>query len=138
LRTAPVMDRNNAPLKQQRMLFKAGLGGRLGSGEQYFPIISIRDWVAAVTFAAEHDDLAGPINLCCPQVPTNAEFTRELAQLVKRPAVFGVPGSILRGVAGRMAPEVLGSVRAVPEALLQSGFSFADHDVREVLATAMS
>ncbi|MCZ4500107.1 MAG: hypothetical protein JWQ74_2662 [Marmoricola sp.] len=136
LRTSPVMDRHSAPLKQQLLLFKAGLGGKLGSGEQYFPIISTQDWVAAVTFLAEHDDVRGPVNLCCPKTPTNAEFTRELSRLVHRPAVARVPGFVLKQAAGKMAPEVLGSVRALPQVLTDSGFRFADADVTGVLASA--
>lgn len=136
LRTAPVMDRRNPPLQQQLLLFKAGLGGRLGSGRQYQPMISLPDWIAAVTFLAEHDEVAGPVNLCCPSTPTNAEFTRELAQLVHRPAVLAVPAAVLRPAAGRMAPELLGSMRTVPQALLDAGFRFADSDVAAVLGSA--
>jgi len=138
LRTAPVMDRRNPPLKQQLLLFKAGLGGRFGSGRQYQPMISLPDWIAAVTFLAEHDEVAGPVNLCCPTTPTNAEFTRALAQLVHRPAVLTVPAAVLRPAAGRMSPELLGSVRSVPQALLDAGFRFADRDVADVLASATS
>ncbi|MCW2755778.1 MAG: hypothetical protein JWQ32_3189 [Marmoricola sp.] len=136
LRTAPVLDRHHAPLKQQLLQFKAGLGGTMASGRQYFPIISSPDWIAAVTFLAEHDGASGPVNLCCPVTPTNAEYTRELAALVHRPAFFRVPASVLRPVAGRMAPEVLGSIRAVPEVLLEAGFRFADQQVSDVLRTA--
>jgi hypothetical protein len=136
LRTAPVMDRENPPLSLQLLLFKAGLGGRLGSGRQYLPMISLRDWVAAVTFLAEHDDVSGPVNLSCPEAPTNAEFTRALADLVHRPAFFRVPAAVLRPAAGRMAPEVLGSIRAVPEVLTDAGFRFADRGVADVLASA--
>jgi NAD dependent epimerase/dehydratase family enzyme len=136
LRTSPVLDRRNAPLKQLLLLFKTGLGGRIGSGEQYFPVISTRDWVAAVTYLGEHADVSGPVNLVCPVVPTNAEFTRELAALVRRPAFLPVPGAIIRPAAGRMSSELLGSIRAVPEVLLESGFRFADRDVAAVLRTA--
>ncbi|RNM14418.1 TIGR01777 family oxidoreductase [Nocardioides pocheonensis] len=136
LRTAPVMDRASAPLRQQLLQFKAGLGGRLGDGRQYLPMISLRDWLGAVTFVAEHDDIAGPVNLCCPQAPTNAEFTTELARLVHRPAVLRVPAAVLRPAAGRMAPELLGSVRAVPQVLIDAGFRFADPTVAGVLASA--
>ncbi|MET3963510.1 uncharacterized protein (TIGR01777 family) [Marmoricola sp. OAE513] len=138
LRTAPVLDRQSAPLKQLLLLFKAGLGGKLAGGDQYFPIISVRDWVAAVTYLAEHDDVSGPVNLCCPKTPTNGEFTEELARLVHRPAFLGVPGAVLRPAAGRMAPELLGSVRAVPAVLTDEGFRFADRDVAEVLRTAIA
>jgi NAD dependent epimerase/dehydratase family enzyme len=118
------------------LLFKAGLGGRFGNGRQYQPMISLRDWVAAVTFLAEHDDVSGPVNLCCTQTPTNAEFTRQLARLVHRPAFFTVPAAVLRPAAGRMAPELLGSVRAVPQVLADAGFAFADRTVGDVLASA--
>lgn len=136
LRTAPVMDRESAPLRQQLLQFKAGLGGRFGNGRQYLPMISLRDWLAAVTFVAEHDDVAGPVNLCCPQTPTNGEFTAELARLVRRPAVLHVPSAVLRPAAGRMAPELLGSVRAVPQVLIDADFRFADPSVAGVLASA--
>jgi uncharacterized protein len=136
LRTAPVMDDSTAPLRPLMLLFKTGLGGRIGNGQQYFPMISLQDWLAAVTYLAEHDDVSGPVNLCSPETPTNAEFTRALAALVHRPAVLPVPALLLRPAAGRMAPEVLGSVRAVPRALLDAGFRFADHTVTDVLASA--
>lgn len=138
LRTAPVLDRESAPLKQLQLLFKAGLGGKLGNGEQYFPVISLRDWVAAVTFLAEHDEVSGPANLCCPNVPTNAEFTRTLAHLLRRPSFATVPSIVLKQAAGRMAPEVLGSLRTVPEALQRAGFAFADTDIEAVLRAGLA
>lgn len=138
LRTSPVMDRANAPLRQQLLLFKAGLGGRLGNGRQYQPMISLRDWVGAVMFIAEHDDLAGPVNLCCPQTPTNAGFTQQLARLVRRPAAVPVPAAVLRPAAGRMSPELLGSIRAVPRVICDAGFRFADRTAAEVLASGLA
>ena len=80
LRTAPVMDRRSEPLKQLRLLFRAGLGGRLGDGSQHMPMISLRDWVGAAVHLAEHPEASGPFNLCCKQTPTNAEFTEALAE----------------------------------------------------------
>lgn len=136
LRTAPVLDRDSAPLKQQRLQFKAGLGGRIGSGRQYFPVISLRDWVGAVRFLAENE-VSGPVNLCCPVVPTNAEYTRALGELLHRPTVAAVPAFVVERVAGRMAPEVLGSLRTVPQALLDAGHTFADPDIEAVLRTAL-
>lgn len=138
LRTTPVMDRRSAPLKQLNLLFKAGLGGRLGSGQQFFPMISLRDWVGAATFLAEHDEVSGPVNICCARTPTNADFTRELARLLRRPALAPVPAVVLKQALGRLAPEVLGSIRAVPAVLLDAGFRFADPDVESVLLTGLS
>jgi uncharacterized protein (TIGR01777 family) len=137
LHTVPVMDRRSAPLKQLRLLFKTGLGGRIGSGQQYMPMISLPDWVAAVAFIAEHEELDGPVNLCCVSTPTNAQFTRELADLLGRPTLAPVPAIVLKQAAGKLAPELLGSIRAVPEKLLTAGFRFADPDVGSVLRTGL-
>ena len=69
LRTSPVMDRRSEPLRQLRLLFRLGLGARLGDGEQYMPMISLRDWVGGVAHLAEHDTARGPFNLSCPRDP---------------------------------------------------------------------
>lgn len=138
LRTSPAMDRRSEPLKAQRLLFKAGLGGRLGDGRQHMPMISTRDWVDAVAHLAERDTAEGPFNLCCERVPSNAEFTRELASLVKRPAFIGVPRFLLEPATGQLANELLGSVNAVPTALLASGFTFSDPDVSAVLREGLA
>lgn len=138
LRTAPVLDRRSSPLRQLRVLFKAGLGTRLGSGEQHFPVVSLPDWLAAAAFLAESQDLHGPFNLTCPRTPTNAEFTASLAAAVGRPSFLVAPAPVLRAAAGRLAPEVLGSVNARPDALTRAGFDFHDEDVDAVLATGLS
>lgn len=137
LRTAPVLDRASAPLQPLLPLFRLGLGTRLGDGRQYFPVISLRDWVGAVAFLAEHPSASGAFNLCCPQTPTNAEFTDALASAVSRPAFLKVPAPLIRRAAGAMAAEVLGSVNARPAALQQAGYEFRDHDVRDVLSAAL-
>ncbi len=137
LRTAPVMDGASPPLKQLKVAFRFGLGSKLGDGQQYFPMISLRDWVGAVTHLAGDDGASGPFNLCCPTTPTNAEFTEALADAVGRRAFLAAPKSVMRLVAGEMAPELLGSVNARPAALLDRGYVFADPDVRSLLATAL-
>ncbi len=136
LRTSPVMDRRSQPLGMLRLLFKAGLGGPLGSGQQHMPMISTRDWVDAVVHLAG-SEVSGPVNLCCAQTPTNADFTRTLATALHRPAFLTVPGPVLSRAAGPMAPELLGSVNAVPQVLLDSGYRFQDPDVTAVVAEAL-
>jgi uncharacterized protein len=138
LRTAPVMDRRSEPLKQLRLLFRAGLGGKLGDGRQRMPMVSLRDWVGATVHLAEHEDASGPFNLCCPQTPTNAEFTKALAGQLHRPSFATVPRFALKVGAGPMAPEVLGSLNVVPKALMASGYEFRDPDVDAVLRAALS
>jgi uncharacterized protein (TIGR01777 family) len=138
LRTAPVMDRRNPPLKQLRLLFLAGLGGRLGDGGQRMPMISLRDWVGAAVHLAEHETASGSFNLCCPRTPTNAEFTAALAGQLHRPTFATVPAFALRTAAGRMTPELLGSLNVVPAALEASGYDFRDRDVVAVVRAGLS
>ena len=138
LRTAPVMDRTSPPLKQLRLLFQLGGGARLGSGEQFMPMISLRDWVGAVSYLIESRDVSGAFNLCCPHTPTNAEFTQALASAVHRKAFLAVPSAVLNVAAGDLASELLGSINARPAALERAGYDFEDEDVREVLAAALA
>ncbi|WP_028651847.1 TIGR01777 family oxidoreductase [Nocardioides halotolerans] len=138
LRTAPVMDRRSEPLKQLRLLFRAGLGARLGDGRQRMPMISLRDWVGAAVHLAEHESASGAFNLCCVRTPTNAEFTKALAGLLHRPAFVTVPRFALKAGAGQMAPELLGSLNVVPAALLASGYEFHDPDVDAVLRAGLA
>ncbi len=138
LRTSPVATKANPLFRLQLPLFRLWLGTRLGSGRQYAPLISLRDWIGAVVHLANHPTAAGPFNLCCPITPTNAEFTRALADAVHRKAFLAVPAPILRVAAGPMAPEVLSSINLRPAALEAVGYEFQDHDVRDVLAAMLN
>ena len=137
LRTSPVMDSAAPPFKQLRLVFKAGLGARLGSGEQYMPMSSLRDWVGAVVHLAEHESASGPFNICLPTAPTNAEFTQALASAVRRRAFLAAPSFVIDKAGGAMSGEVLGSMRTRPKALEDAGFTFRDVDVRDVMATGL-
>lgn len=137
LRTAPVMDRDNPPLSLMAVAWKLGLGARVGDGRQRFPIVSLRDWAGAVAHLATRSSYSGPANICCPGTPTNAEFTEALADIQHRKALLRVPGLAVRRGAGRLAPEVLGSVRAEPRALLADGYSFRDAGLHAVLEAGL-
>lgn len=138
LRTAPVMAPGGEAMKVLVPMFKVALGARLGDGRQYFPVISLRDWVGATALLAEHDSASGPFNLCCPETPTNAEFTETFARLLGRPAPAFVPAPLLRLGAGPAAPELLRSLNLRPTALEALGYDFADRDVTSVLANGLS
>jgi uncharacterized protein (TIGR01777 family) len=138
LRTSPVMDRSAAPLKQLRLLTKLGLGARLGNGRQRMAMTSLRDWVGGVAHLVEHDEVSGPVNLCCPTTPTNAEFTEALAQTVDRKAFLVAPGFAVKIGAGPVAGEVLGSINLRPTVLEDSGYSFRDRTVHEVVRAALA
>jgi uncharacterized protein (TIGR01777 family) len=138
LRTSPVYDRRSQPLGALRLLFKAGLGGPLGDGSQYVPMISLRDWVDAVVHLAETEAAQGPFNLCCETAPTNQELTDELAHQVGRPAFFRVPAFVIKPAAGEMSNELLSSVNCVPAALAATGFTHRDPDVGAVLREGLN
>lgn len=105
-----------------RKVFRCGLGGRLGSGRQWMPWIHVDDVVRLLLWAVEHGQ--GVWNGVAPEQVTNAEFTRQLATAVHRPALFPVPAAVLKLLPGGMGSMFLDSVRAQPQAALQAGFSF--------------
>lgn len=114
--------------------FRLGLGGPLGSGDQWMPWVSLDDLLGAILHALHDDAVAGPVNVVAPGEVTNARFTRTLGRVLGRPTVFRVPGSVLRAVAGEMAKEMLlASVRARPEALEEAGFDFVHPTLEEAL-----
>jgi hypothetical protein len=135
LRFGVVLDRRAGALAQMLPIFRLGLGGRLGSGDQWMSWISLRDLVAATLFVLDIPSLQGAVNLTSPGPVTNAEFTRVLGRQLRKPAVFPVPGFALRIAFGRMADEaLLSSTRAVPRRLLDEGFQFAHTSIEGALA----
>lgn len=138
LRTAPVMDRRGLTLRLIRLVFLTGLGGPLGDGKQYFPLISLPDWVGAMTFLANRDESAGPYNLSIPNPCTNAEFTAALGARLHRPTRLRVPATPIRIAAGQLSGELLGSARIVPAKLLAEGFVFEHPDLESVLTVALN
>jgi uncharacterized protein (TIGR01777 family) len=115
-------------------IFRVGLGGRLGSGRQWWSFISLRDEVNALTLLL--DSLEGPVNLTAPNPVTNAEVTRAMGELLRRPTVLPVPRKALQLVLGDFSSEVLGSIRVRPGRLLEAGFEFQDPTIDQALAYA--
>jgi uncharacterized protein (TIGR01777 family) len=138
VRTGIVLSPHGGLLGKQSLLFKLGLGGRLGSGRQYLPWISLRDEVAAIRFALASSSVSGALNAVAPQALTNREFTAALAAAVHRPAFVPVPAFALRLALGGFADEgALTSERVVPAVLQRSEFAFADSTVESALDWAL-
>ena len=136
LRTGLVLARGGL-LGRILPIFRAGLGGRLGSGHQYMPWISLHDEVAAIRFLLTAP-VAGPVNLCGPAPVTNAEFTATLGRVLRRPAVLPVPPPALWVVLGEFARVgVLAGQRACPAVLTEAGFTFAHADLESALRAAL-
>ncbi len=135
LRTTAVLDKRGGPIRTMGLPFRLGLGGRVGNGQQWFPSISMDDWLSAVTRLISDDSMHGPYNLTGPQPVTNAEFTRILAAQLHRPAVLVAPAAPLRFVLGDLATVIIGSRRVLPARLLEAGFTFAHPTtIRQVAA----
>jgi uncharacterized protein (TIGR01777 family) len=134
LRNGLVQDLHGAGLPKQVLLFRFGLGGRLGSGRQWLSWISLDDVADANLHALTHDELVGPVNAVAPHPVTNAEFTEVLARVLGRPAFLHVPAIAPRLLLGEVADELLfTSLRARPARLLESGFQFRFPDLESTL-----
>lgn len=114
-------------------LFRYGIGGRLGSGNQYWPFIALADHIAALRFAIDNEDVVGPLNLSAPEPLTNREITKAMGRAMHRPTLASVPEFALKIVIGEFASGITGSCRAVPAALLKAGFTFQYPTIEESL-----
>ena len=124
IRIGLVLGREGRAWQKLHRLFRFGLGGRLGNGRQWMPWIHVDDLRAAILHAAECPAVRGPVNGAAPGSVRNADFTRQLAESLRRPAIFPAPEFGLRLVLGEFGSVVLASQRVVPKALEASGFSF--------------
>jgi uncharacterized protein (TIGR01777 family) len=124
LRTGIVIAPGGGAIGKLLLPLRLGVGGPLGSGQQYWPWISLPDNVAATSFLLEHD-ISGPVNLVAPEPATVNDLVAALAQALDRPAKLRVPDAILAAALGRMAKEVLlSSIRIEPAVLASAGFTF--------------
>lgn len=135
LRTGLVVSGQGGAWQRLIPLFKLGVGGKLGSGQQYWSSISIVDQVRAIEFCLTHNELSGAVNLTSPEPLTNAELTQVMGKALDKPAVLPVPGVALRLALGEFAVETLDSQRVLPKRLLAAGFVF-EHPTFEQAFTA--
>ncbi|MBW1601591.1 TIGR01777 family oxidoreductase [Streptomyces sp. JJ66] len=117
-------------------LFRAGLGGRLGDGRQYWSFIALHDHVAALRHVLEVPELSGPVNLTGPEPVTNREVTATMGRVLRRPTLATAPAPALRLVLGDFAEEVLTSTRVLPRRLLDTGFVFAFPGIEDAVRAA--
>ncbi|MEG8275897.1 TIGR01777 family oxidoreductase [Streptomyces sp. AHA2] len=136
-RTGLVVSREGGAWGRLFPLFRAGLGGRMGDGRQYWSFVALHDEVAAIRHILDTDGLSGPFNLTAPHPLTNSEITTAMGRVLRRPTVFAVPAPVLRSVLGEMAGDVLGSARVLPARLLESGFRFAFPDIEGAIRAAL-
>lgn len=134
-----VLSKKGGALRKMLPAFRFGVGGRLGSGQQWVSWVSLEDAVDALQFLMHSIEVSGAVNVTAPNPVTNSEFTQALAQKLHRPALFPVPAFALRLAFGRaMADEaLLASQRAVPLKLRSSGFRFRHARLQDALRAAL-
>lgn len=133
LRTSVVLGKGGGAMGLLAPLFKAGLGGRLGNGQQWFSWIHVDDWAALALFALENSSLAGPLNASAPEPVQNREFTKALAKVAHRPAWLHAPAFLIRAFLGEFSGELLESKRVLPQKALASGFNYLYPEITQAL-----
>ena len=138
LRSGVVLSGKGGALPKMLPPFKLGVGGRLGSGQQWMSWIAIEDVVGIIRHTIAKEQVSGPVNVVAPSPVRNEEFTRLLAGMLHRPAIFPAPAFVLRLAMGEMADAVLlSSDRVKPEQMLAAGYKFRFEILEPALRAAV-
>ncbi len=137
LRFGIVLDQSGGALSTMLPAFRAGLGGRLGSGRQFLPYVSLSDALRVIGTCLDSEDLGGPVNVVAPEMVTQHDFAKTLARMLGRRATLPVPALALRALYGEGAEPLLTGQRVVPRALLDRGFVFEHPRLSTALEAAL-
>lgn len=132
LRTGLVLGSEAGLLPKLKLLTNLFINGRLGAGDQYWPWVSVTDWVDAVMFLIK-SDVSGPVNISGPNPVTNKEFNKELGRALSRPTPWFIPSFAIKAVVGEFSEEILNGQRAIPAKLEDAGFVFSHATLHEAL-----
>ena len=137
LRSGLPLDASGGLVKPLLLPFRLGGAAKIGAGRQWMPWIALPDWLDAVVFLLDRDDIAGPVNVVGPESVTNAEFTRVFAHVLHRPALLSIPGFALDLGLGEFAGELQRSYRVIPGVLRRAGFRWEHPTVESALRAAL-
>jgi uncharacterized protein len=133
-----ILARRGGALGKMLLPFKLGAGGRIGTGQQWMSWVTLDDVVEILRLALENRAVQGAVNVVAPGAVRNAEFTKELARALHRPAFFPAPAFALRLALGEMADALLlAGQRVVPQRLQQLGYHFAHSDLAATFAAVL-
>lgn len=136
-RTGLVVSDEGGAWKRLLPIFRVGLGGKIGSGSQYWSFISLRDEVTALITLLEDESYSGPVNLTAPTPVTNADVTAAMGRVLGRPTILPVPAFALKIALGEFSSDVLGSQRVLPEVLEGHGFTWADPSIDDAIRATL-
>ena len=132
-RIGVVLSDTGGALPKMALPFRLFAGGRLGSGNQQLSWIHVDDVVAAIRFLIDQEDASGAYNLTAPHPVSNAQFSSELAQALRRPSWLALPAFALKAALGEVSQTLLAGQAAIPQRLLDAGFNHNHPDVRSAL-----
>jgi uncharacterized protein (TIGR01777 family) len=138
LRFGVVLAREGGALHSMLLPFRLGLGGRVGSGQQYWSWVSLDDVVGIILFVLQNDNLGGPVNAVSPEPARNEQFVRALGEALHRPTIFPLPTFAVRTLMGEMGEAaLLASARVEPAKLKAAGYQFRHPDLKHALRAAL-
>jgi uncharacterized protein (TIGR01777 family) len=129
-----VLEDNGGMIEKMMLPFKFGVGGPIGSGDQYVPWVHMKDLCNALLFPMKDESISGPYNACSPEPETMNVLAKKMGKVLNRPSLFRVPEFVLNIALGEAAQPVLSSLRVQPKVLQTSGFKFMFEDLEEALA----
>ncbi len=134
LRFGVVLGESGGALKQMLRPFKMGVGGRIGSGQQWMSWVALEDAAGAVEHAISNEPVRGPVNVVAPNPARNAEFTQALGEVLHRPTLFPMPEFAVKLAFGEMGESLLlGSQRVLPKKLVETGYQFRFPELKAAL-----
>lgn len=139
LRLGVVLGPAGGALAKMLPIFRLGLGGRIGHGQQHMSWIAMDDLLGVMDFCLREDSIEGVVNAVAPQTVSNRDFTRALAKALGRPAIFPVPAAVIKLVFGQMGVEtVLSDIRVYPKKLLEHGYKFRHQSLSDTLSEILN
>lgn len=129
-----VLEENGGMIEKMVLPFKFGVGGPVGSGDQYVPWVHMTDLCNALLFPMQDESISGPYNACSPEPETMNVLAKKMGKVLNRPSLFRVPEFVLNMALGEAAQPVVSSLRVQPKVLQTSGFKFMFEDLEEALA----
>jgi uncharacterized protein (TIGR01777 family) len=138
MRFGVILGKGGGALTKMIPAFKFFVGGRIGSGNQWFPWMHLADLMAAIVFICEHHQISGPLNFCAPNPVRNRELAKALAEVLGRPAIMPAPAFMVRAVLGEFGNVLLDSQRTIPDRLLSHGFQFQYSHIKSAIREVVS
>src|SRR4030042_5515877 len=132
-----VLGEKGGALSQMIPLFKRYIGGPIGSGNQWFSWVHIKDLAEAFAFLLKHPEISGPVNVCSPNPVRNRDLAKALGKVLQRPSFIPAPGFMVKLVLGEFGSVILKGQRVIPRKLLDNGFIFQYPDIRKALQSIL-